>query len=316
MRHYLQLKLAEFVARVVPRKVGYGVARRFADVYVWCDRRGREAVIGNLQRIHQRSGVALSHRALRALARENFLNFAKYVVDFFHFLHLKPARMNRLVAFGNVPQVLDALLAHGKGVVFLSAHLGNWELGAAALAQRGYKINAVALWQPDARLNRLYQRYRTARQINPIPFGRAARGCLEVLRRNEIVALVGDRDYTGSRDTCEFFGQPARLPHGPAKLALATGAPILPIFMVRMPDETFQYIVQEPIWADKTRDTVADVMGRIAAALEQVISQHSEQWYLFHNLWDIEEDRRLATIAAFGTSAVEEPAAKKRQSHE
>jgi lauroyl/myristoyl acyltransferase len=134
---YLQLKLAEIVARVVPRKVGYGIARRFADLYLLFDRRGREAVIGNLQRIHQRSGVALSRRALRALARENFLNFAKYVVDFFHFLRLKPAQMDRLVEFANVPQILDALLAHGKGVIVVSAHLGNWELGAAALAQRG-----------------------------------------------------------------------------------------------------------------------------------------------------------------------------------
>src|SRR6185436_3634193 len=122
---------------------------------------------------------------------------------------------NRLIDFGRAPAVLDELLAHGKGVITLSAHLGNWELGAAALAQRGYKFNAVALWQPDPRVNALYQSYRTRRQINPIPFGRAARACIKVLRRNEIVALVGDRDYTKGRDTVEFFGSPARLPSGP-----------------------------------------------------------------------------------------------------
>jgi KDO2-lipid IV(A) lauroyltransferase len=120
------------------------------------------------------------------------------------------------------------------------------------------------------------------------------------LRRNEIVALLGDRDYTGARDTTEFFGQPARLPHGPAKLALATGAPILPAFMIRRPGDTFAYIVEEPIWADKQRDTEADIIARIARALERVISQHSEQWYLFHDLWNVERDRYLATLTAFG----------------
>ena len=306
---YLQLKFAEFLSRLLPRRVGYGVARRIADVYVLLDRRGRECVISNLQRIHRHSGVNLSRRALRVLARENFLNFAKYLVDFFHFMHLSPERMNRLIDFGVVPQVLDDLLAKGKGVIVLSAHLGNWELGAAALAQRGYPFHAVALWQPDPKLNALYQSYRTRRQIRPIPFGRAARECIAVLRHNEIVAVVGDRDFTGARDTVEFFGQPARLPEGPAKLALATGAPILPTFMVRTADDKFTYALGEPIWADKKRDELPDVMRRIAQALERVISEHSEQWFLFHDLWDVETDWLLATTTAFGAPPANAPSA-------
>ena len=311
---YLQLKLAELLSRLLPRRVGYGLARRIGDTYILLDRRGRECVISNLQRIHRHSGVNLSRRALRVLARENFLNFAKYLVDFFHFLHLKPERMNRLINFGIVPQLLDELLAKGKGVICLSAHLGNWELGAAALAQRGFPFNAVALWQPDAKLNELYQSYRTRRQIRPLPFGRAGRACMAVLRRNEIVAVVGDRDFTTGRNTVEFFGQAARLPDGPAKLALATGAPILPVFMVRTQNDTYCYVVGEPIWADKERDTLEQVMRKIATALERVISQYSEQWFLFHDLWDIEGDRALAASAAFGVPRADDD--ESRRAHE
>lgn len=302
---YYWLKLAEFLSRVFPRRVGYGIARRIADGYVLFDRQGRENVIRNLARIHAHSGVTLSRRALRVLARENFLNFAKYLVDFFHFLHLEPARARRLIDFGNARAVHDELLARGKGVIFLSAHLGNWELGAAAIAQLGYKLNAVALWQPDPKLNALYQSYRTARCINPIPFGKAARGCLAALKRNETVALVGDRDYSGARDTFAFFGQPARLPTGPAKLALATGAAILPIVLVRRPDDTFAFVTEPPIIPDPTRDTVEDIMRRVTGTLERIISAHSEQWYLFHDLWNIEEDRALAKAAAFGSGPEE-----------
>lgn len=307
---YLQLKLAEFLAHILPRKVSYGIARRVADLYVLLDRRGREAVMSNLRRIHQCSGVSLSDRALRALARENFLNFAKYLVDFFKFLHPRPAVLNRIVCYGNAPEIFDKLLAHGKGIITITAHLGNWELGALALAARGYKFNVVALWLPDPKVNALYQRQREARQLHPIPQGRAARECIAALRRNEIVALVGDRDYTSARDTSEFFGQHARLPHGPAKLALATGAPLLPVFMVRQPDDTFAYIIEEPIWADKDRDTVETVMRRTAAAMERVISRYSEQWFLFHDLWDVEQDLVLAAKMAFG----EGDAAAARQS--
>lgn len=297
---YFQMKLAESIGRVLPRKVGYGIARRFADLYFCLDRRGRQAVMNNLRQIHAAQGINLSDRAVRALARENFLNFAKYIVDFFHFLHLDQERTGRLIHFGIVPQVLDELLAKGRGVITLSAHLGNWELGAAALAQRGYPFHAVALWQPDPKLNELYQSYRVRRGIRPIPFGRAARECLAALRQNEIVAVLGDRDYTGGRQTVRFFGRPARLPDGPAKLALTTGAPILPAFLVRVEGDRYSYLLSEPIWADRGRETVATVMERIAAALEQAVRAHSEQWYLFHDLWDVESDRRLATAAAFG----------------
>jgi lauroyl/myristoyl acyltransferase len=75
--------------------------------------------------------------------------------------------------------------------------------------------------------------------------------------------------------------------------------------MVRTPDDTFSYVLGEPIWADRERDTLPEVMRRIAAALERVISQHSEQWFLFHDLWDIESDRILATKAAFGEPRAE-----------
>ena len=307
---YYWLKIAELLSRLLPRRMSYGLARRIGDLYLLFDRRGRESVISNLKQIQASSGVALSPRALHSLARENFLNFAKYLVDFFRFLRLDRRDIDRYVHFGNVPTVLDDLLRHGKGIIFVSAHLGNWELGAAALAALEYKFNAVALWVPDKKLNDLYQHYRSSRGISPIPFGRAARECLAALRRNEIVGLVGDRDFTRSVHTVEFFGRPARLPDGPAKLALATGAPLLPIFMIRLPDDTFAYIVDEPIWADRNRQRVEDVIRLVALALERVIRQHSEQWFLFHNLWDIEEDRALATATAFGRSATD---ALKRQ---
>jgi KDO2-lipid IV(A) lauroyltransferase len=315
---YYWLKFAELISRVFPRRMSYGIARRLADLYVLFDKRGRDCVINNLRQIQAGSGVALSPRALHSLARENFLNFAKYLVDFFKFLHLDRKHVDRVVHFGNVPAVLDDLLAHGKGIIFLSAHLGNWELGAAALAAMGYKLNSVALQVPDKKLNELYRHYRASRGLYPIPFGRAGRESIAALRRNEIVAVVADRDFTGSDHTVEFFGRPARLPDGPAKLALATGAPLLPIFMIRLPDDTFAYIMEEPIWADKSRQTVDDVMRQVAMALERVIRQHSEQWFLFHNLWDVEGDRAQAAATAFGgaTKDVTSSEAKRAAPHE
>jgi KDO2-lipid IV(A) lauroyltransferase len=303
---YFFLKFAEAIARVCPRRMGYGIARRFADVICIVDRPGRKGVMANLRTIHGHGQMMLSDRALHALARETFLNFAKYLVDFFHFLHVESDKIRQLIHFNKSREILDGVLAKGKGVIIISAHMGNWELGAAALTALGYKIHAIALWHPDPKLNDLYQRQRVARGIQVIPMGRAGRECIRVLRRNEIVALIGDRDYTSSRETVEFFGKPARLPEGPAKLSLATGAPILPVFMVRMPDDTYSYVVDQPIWPDPNTDTVETTMKKIAEALERVIRSHSEQWFLFHDLWNVERDRELATAMAFGPPDKEE----------
>ncbi len=298
MKYYV-LRLCESLAHLCPRRVAYGFARRFAELYWLLDHRARKAVMANLQTIHAHGQMILSERALRLLAREIFLNFAKYLVDFFHFLHIRDDQVRRLIHFDNTLDTLNDLKARGKGLIVISAHLGNWELGAAALTALDYPIHAVALWHPDHKLNELYQRQRMARRIRAIPMGRAARECIAALRRNQIVALVGDRDFTGSRQTTIFFGKPARLPTGPAKLALATGAPILPIFMVRLPDDTFRYVLEPAIFPDKKTDTVETIMAQIAHALEHVIRQHSEQWYLFHHLWDTERDRDLAAATAF-----------------
>ena len=86
--------------------------------------------------------------------------------------------------------------------------------------------------------------------------------------------------------------------------------------MVRMPDDTFRYIVEEPIWAVKKRDTLDSVMRRVAASLEHVISRYSEQWFLFHDLWNIEQDRKLAVTMAFGAAPSDTQVTTARQAHE
>src|SRR5258706_3816039 len=152
MKSFL-LRCAEVIARILPRRVGYGLARRVGDIYALLDRRGRENVMNNLRHIHQYGGVQLSDRALRSLARENFLNFAKYLVDFFHLLRMEPKRVNRLVDFSNMCEVVDAVIARGNGASIFSAHFGNWELGGAALAMRGYPLHPGVLHDPDPKLN-------------------------------------------------------------------------------------------------------------------------------------------------------------------
>ena len=191
-------------------------------------------------------------------------------------------------------QSLASARAAGKGTVVVTAHLGSVENGGAAIVRHGYKFNVVALPMSDPRLDALFQAQRTGRGMQVIETGRATRECLRALQRNEIVALLGDRDFTRNRDTAMFFGAPARLPAGPARLALSTGAAIVTGFCIRLPDDRYRLFLHDPIFPDKAKDTVDSLTRRIAEQLERAIGAHAGQWHIFYNPWDIERDWSLA----------------------
>jgi KDO2-lipid IV(A) lauroyltransferase len=124
--------------------------------------------------------------------------------------------------------------------------------------------------------------------MNVIPMGHAAKPCLKALRRNELVAVLGDRDFTAARLPVSFFGRPARLPHGPARLAVATGASVVVAGLVRRADDTFTYWHAPPIHPDGMSEQ--EVTERIARDLEQFIDRVPTQWFIFYRFWDIEQD--------------------------
>lgn len=300
---YLAFRMAQFLARSTPRPVAYWIGTTISWFHYALNRQSRHAVIANLRQIHRAGNRAFSERELRRQARAVFVNFAKYVVDFFSLFHLSDEERRKLIHWNGLPDVFRRCLERRKGVIALTAHMGNWELGGAAMCMCGFKVNAVALVQPDPKLNELFQSQRLARGMQVIPMGYAARPCLEALRRNEIVAVLGDRDFTSARVTVDFFGRPARLPHGPARLASATGATILPAIMVREPDDTYRYVYAEPIVPDGL--SADEINERIASALEDFIARYPTQWYLFNDFWDIEEDLATAQSMAHPSKTAE-----------
>ena len=111
---------------------------------------------------------------------------------------------------------------------------------------------------------------------------------LAALRRNEVVGLIVDRNLTESAVTVPFFGAPARLPGGPALLAIRSGAPILAGIAVRRPDGRFEGVIEPPIDVARSgnaRRDVEAITGAIAARLEYYIRRHPEQWTVFQPVW-------------------------------
>lgn len=284
MDMYTCYRLAQIISRTLPRRFAYWLGLRIADHFYASDHAGRRAVMSNFRQILTMQGVAASDETLAQMARKNFQYFGKYLVDFFKFSRFTPAEIQRLVSMEHI-EYLEQAEALGRGVIFITAHLGNWELGGAILASPGRRIHAVYLPQRANKVNELFQKHRSQRGLQGIPLGHAARGVMEALKHNECVAMLADRDFTAHHFPILFFGKPAHLSSGPARIAVKTQAPLLPTFILRQPDDTFLLRLYPPI-VPTPQTTVAELQERIRDVLEQEIGRNPLQWFMFDDFWN------------------------------
>jgi KDO2-lipid IV(A) lauroyltransferase len=281
--NYYIYRFGQFIALALPLRLTYLLAAFLAQGYYLLAFRDRRFVKSNLRLIFPEK----SNCQLRKISRMVFRNFAKYLVDFFRFEKLNRQYIDKKIKLENL-HYFDQALAKGKGVVVLTAHLGNWELGGVVIAQLGYPFWAVALPHKNKKVNDFFDTQRNIKGVKVIAMGKAVRSCITEIRSNHMVALVGDRDFSEKGVIIDFFGKPTHFPEGPAALSLMTGASIVPGFMLRNPDDSFTLRIEKPIEflpsGDKTKD-LADLIGIYKNIIQDYIRNYPEQWYVFRKFW-------------------------------
>ncbi|MQC17372.1 MAG: hypothetical protein DWG82_03945 [Chloroflexi bacterium] len=281
---FLAFRLATILTRALPLRISYAVGRGAGIVafYTWPG--GRRRSIQNLMRVTDGDeGEA------RRLARASFANYVVYLVDFFRSFATDPDDVHRRV---RLPEEIWERLRgerRGNGIVFMTMHFGNWDMGAAILALHGFPISAVADQFANERLNRLIVESRRHLGMNVIPAGRTGPGILRALRNNDVVALLVDVPQQRGGVEVEFFGETIAVPDGPARIALSAGSSVVAALLPRVSpwsDQVGAQIAAVPYTATGDRD--ADVRGLTQAVfgeLEAMIRQEPDQWYIFRHLW-------------------------------
>jgi len=281
--NYLFYRLGQFIALSFPLKLGYALAVLIADTHYFFAFRDRGFVKNNLRIIFPDK----SNQEIRKISMMVFRNFAKYLVDFFRFEKINPEYIKNNVKLENMHHFDDAL-AKGKGVIVLSAHLGNWELGGVVIAQLGYPFCVVALPHKIKKVNDFFDRQRNRKGVKVIATGKAVRSCIAEIRNNHMVALVGDRDFSEKGIVLNLFGKPTHFPQGPAALSLLTGALIVPGFMLRNSDDSFTLRIEKAIEfkpsGNKEKDTI-DLINAYNIIIENYIRKYPQQWYVFRKFW-------------------------------
>jgi len=281
--NYRLYQIGQRIALSFPRKFAYLIAVALSDIHYLFARHDKEAVRDNLRVIFPHK----SEREIRRIRLRLFRNFAKYLVDFFCFSKLDRRFIQNHVRLMNL-HYLDEALAREKGVISLSAHLGIWELGGAVIAQLGYPFWVVALPHKDKNVNDFFNFKRESKGVKVIPFGKAARQCLRVLKENEIVALVGDRDFAEKGIVVDFFGKKTYFPEGPGVFCVSTGAAIVPGFMLRNKDDSFTLRMEQPMNPESGGDKNDAIRKTILAykpILEHFIREYPDQWFMFRRFW-------------------------------
>ncbi len=195
---------------------------------------------------------------------------------------------------------LEAALAKGRGVIFVTGHFGNWELISLTGALHGYPTQVLAREQGWPRLNRLLTQYRESKGCRVVTKGFPVRDLIRGLKEGSIIGILADQDGGPNGVLAPLFGRLASTAPGPIALGINTGAPVIPVFMVRVEGPTHSLILEEPLSIPEQGDLDSRVKAGVAAymaVLEKYVRRYPDHWLWLHRRWKSCPERHVAILS-------------------
>ena len=262
-----------------PLPVAYWLARRYAGLL--------DLVLPRLRRVAMRNlAMALPELGVHAhqqITDGVFRSIARLLVSFARFPQIDRGNVSAWIRYEGFEHFEEAL-KRGRGVLFATAHLGNWELSAFAHAWLAAPMNVVIRPLDNPKIDALVERRRILSGNRLISKREYARGILKALSENEAVGILIDQNASLEEGAfVDFFGVPACAGTGFAKLAAHSGAAVIPGFALWMESErkyVLRFYPRIPITGDAAADTRA-----IHQQLESVVREYPDQWLWIHRRW-------------------------------
>ncbi|MBI4436976.1 MAG: lysophospholipid acyltransferase family protein [Candidatus Omnitrophica bacterium] len=287
MFHYFLYRIAYELVLRLPLRFSYWIADCVADLHLLFSFKSRRQVLQNLYWIYD-GGKRPGFRE----ARDVFHHFGRHLVDFLRLPKVDHEEFSRVVEIVGLEHIEKAF-QKGKGVIGVTAHFGNWEWGGVGLAMLGYPVSAVVLHHESQWVNRFFMDQRRKKGLHVIPMDHSIWTLIQRLTRNEMVLLVGDRDFSKNGISLSFLGRRVSFPRGPAALSLRCGSPLIVGVVIRLPHGLYRLIFEAPIEPTRTDDFSSDLLSttqQIASHLESYIRRYPTQWLIFQNPWEMAQD--------------------------
>lgn len=252
-------------------------------VWSWLLPIRRRLILDNLELAFPDSDARWRSRVRRACLR----HFSMMGLELLWLRRMDEPWIREHVRFHN-PEVLEEMLARGKGLIGVGGHFGNWEVMGAATSRLGNPVSYIVKRIHEPVLDEWVNGARMSHGVEIIYTRDAGRGVLKHFRRGRLVAFLSDQDARSKGVFVPFFGRPASTPRGAAIYALRLGVPMIFVCCTRQPDGTFLIEFEEvPVDADWTLcdEHLAALSARYTKLLEDRIRLHPEQWFWMHRRW-------------------------------
>jgi KDO2-lipid IV(A) lauroyltransferase len=227
-------------------------------------------------------------REIDAIARASFAHLGRLAVETALLPRLGRSEVLQMIEDAQGWDTVERLLALGRGLIVVTGHLGNWEIGGAYIAARGIRLDAVARRMGNPLFDAYLTRTRSRLGMTVVPDRDAVRRTPRTLKAGGAVAFLTDQAGLNLASTfVPFFGRPAKTPRGPAVFALRLGAPMVFGVALRKPNGRYRVAIEEvPVHdtGDRERD-VDDVVARYTSILERWVRVAPEQYFWQHRRW-------------------------------
>ena len=230
----------------------------------------------------------LDEREVRRIARGAYEHLGRTTIEVALLPGLGPEGVLALFEGVDGWEHVERAMIEKKGILFVTGHLGNWELAGSYVASRGIPLDAVVRRQTNPMFDRWLNETRARIGMHVVPDSEAVRRIPRSLKQGRAIALVADQGVKGLASTfVPFFGRPAKTPRGPAVFALRFDAPILFATALRQPSGKYRFFI-EPVPVVRTGDTERDVDETVAAytrVIEDFVRRYPDQYLWQHRRW-------------------------------
>ncbi len=304
LNRFIYLFLFQFCSTLIPRSIQKFFSVIIGDLFYLLMRKTRTSVQKNIEGVGRRTW---SKEKVNVLTRKTFQNYGQYLLDYMVMHRLLSSNKDRWVEEEAGSHHMVEALRLGKGVICITPHLGNWEIGGLLFSFRGGNLNVLTLDEKDPDTRSFREEMRRRRGIKNLyvhPKDDSPMAILDVvkaLRRNEIVAMLGDRIDSQKTMVFDFFGRGTPFPIGVAMLAMTTGAPVLPVFVVMERNRKYRGVIEPPIYFNSSsrgdRETVIrEGMQKVIRKFEAYIEKYPDQWYNFYPFWEEKTGTPLSSL--------------------
>jgi len=279
---YILVRFLSLLFCAMPASAGLFIARRFGTLIYLINRKRRSIAYANLKAAFCREK---SPAEIKRIVKGVYQNLAQVFIELLRFPVTDDNYISKFISTNGLDRV-GAARSGGKGVIILAAHFGNWELPSLVGGRKGFPVTVLAREQKHTRLNELLNSYRALSGSKVIKKGLATRELIKALRANEIIGIMGDQDAGKLGTLVNFFGRPASTHPGAFVFAEKTGAPIIPIFMIRQKGPYHRLEVLEPV----------DSAQKFSAMLEEYARKFPKQWLWVHKRWKSTPHRSIIIL--------------------